>query len=70
MGTLLSHGMRAGLAGALHQVFVAGLPFLGLALLAALFIREVPLRRAVHAQPAGRRAEVDVSPSSTGAPAP
>jgi EmrB/QacA subfamily drug resistance transporter len=70
MGTLLSHGMHAGMAGALHQVFVAGLPFLGLALLAALFIREVPLRRAVQPQPAGRRVEVEVSPSSTGAPAP
>jgi EmrB/QacA subfamily drug resistance transporter len=39
-------GIRAGIADALHPVFVADLPFIAIALLAALLIREVPLRRA------------------------
>ena len=38
-------GIREALAAALHPVFVAGLPFIGLAFVAALMIREIPLRR-------------------------
>jgi EmrB/QacA subfamily drug resistance transporter len=42
-------GIRAGMADALHSVFVAGLPFMALAIVAALFIPEVPLRKTAHA---------------------
>ncbi|PZR67842.1 MAG: MFS transporter [Candidatus Dormiibacter spiritus] len=38
-------GIRAGMADALHPVFVVGVPFVGVALLASLFIRELPLRQ-------------------------
>lgn len=41
--------IRAGLAAALHTVFTAGLPFVVLAFVATLFIREIPLRRTAHA---------------------
>lgn len=41
-------GIREALAAAMHPVFVAGLPFVGLALVATLFIREIPLRRKVR----------------------
>ena len=40
--------IRAGIADALHTVFVAGLPFVLFAFVAALFIREIPLRRTAH----------------------
>ena len=33
------------MADALHQVYVAGLPFLAVALVATLLLREIPLRR-------------------------
>lgn len=48
--------VRAGLAAALHTVFTAGLPFVALAFVATLFIREIPLRRTVdaHADDAGK----------------
>ena len=36
--------VRAGLAASLHLVFVAGLPLMGLALILALLLKEVPLR--------------------------
>lgn len=42
--------IREALAAALHTVFVAALPFPLLALMAALFIAEIPLRRTAHAQ--------------------
>lgn len=41
--------MRLGLADALHDVFLVGAAILVLALLATLFLREVPLRRARQA---------------------
>jgi predicted MFS family arabinose efflux permease len=47
-------GIRAGMADALHPVFVVGAAFVFVALLAALFIREIPLRRA-SATASGRR---------------
>ncbi|HET7234703.1 MAG TPA: DHA2 family efflux MFS transporter permease subunit [Longimicrobium sp.] len=50
-------GIREALAAALHPVFVAGLPFIALAFVAALMIREVPLRRGAapaRTQEAGR----------------
>lgn len=57
--------VRVGMASALHQVYLAPLPFLALALLASLLLREVPLRRTVRpAQPAP--AEGGLAPSGTG----
>ena len=47
-------GIRHGLADALHPVFLAGVPILAIALIATLFIREVPLRQTAHVI-AGRR---------------
>ncbi len=40
--------VREGIADALHSVFVAGVPFVVFAFLAALFIRELPLRKTAH----------------------
>src|ERR671927_534616 len=37
-------GIREGLAAAMHPVFVAGLPIIAIALVATLFIKELPLR--------------------------
>ncbi|HXM56934.1 MAG TPA: MFS transporter, partial [Candidatus Dormibacteraeota bacterium] len=48
-------GIRAGMADALHQVYLAGIPFLALALLATLLLREVPLRRSSRPAPEARR---------------
>ena len=42
--------IRAGIADALHSVFVAGMPFILVAFLATIFIREIPLRRTTHAR--------------------
>jgi len=50
----IAAGIRHGLADALHPVFTAGLPIIGIALLATLFIRELPLRQTAHVT-AGRR---------------
>ena len=50
----IAMGIRHGLADALHPVFLAGLPILTVALIATLFIREVPLRQTAHVA-AGRR---------------
>ncbi len=44
----ITHGVQQGLADSLHTVFVWGLVPFVLALLAALFIKEVPLRDTVH----------------------
>ncbi len=53
--------IREGLAAALHTVFVAALPFPLLALAAALFIAEVPLRRTTHAErPPAEEAGIDL----------
>lgn len=46
--------LRTALAAALHPVFVAALPFVGLAFVAALFIREIPLRRSLAPEEAGK----------------
>ncbi len=48
--------IRHGLADALHPVFLAGVPILLVALIATLFIREVPLRQTAHVA-AGRRTD-------------
>ena len=37
-------GLREGLAAALHSVFLVGLAIIGIALVASIFIRELPLR--------------------------
>ncbi|HEX7241675.1 MAG TPA: MDR family MFS transporter [Longimicrobiaceae bacterium] len=47
--------LRESLAAALHPVFVAGLPFVALAVAATLLIREIPLRRTA-AEPAASEA--------------
>jgi hypothetical protein len=40
----------------MHPVFLVGLPIIIVALIATLFIREVPLRQTVHVE-AGRKAQ-------------
>ncbi len=64
--------MREALAAALHPVFVAALPFVAIAFVAALFIREIPLRRTVGPEPehAGREllAEMNQAGESDAAP--
>jgi MFS family permease len=42
-------GIRDGLSAALHPVFLAGIPFIAIALLASVLIPEVPLRRTASA---------------------
>jgi MFS family permease len=42
-------GIREALAAALHPVFVAGIPIIAMAFVAALFIRELPLRQVAYA---------------------
>jgi hypothetical protein len=42
-------GIREGLAAAMHPVFVAGLPIIAIALIATLFIKELPLRTVAFA---------------------
>ena len=43
-------GIREGLAAAMHPVFVAGLPIIAIALVATLFIKELPLRTIAFAE--------------------
>ncbi len=53
--------IREGLAAALQTVFVWSLPFPLLALAAALFIREIPLRRTAHtARPPAEEAGIEL----------
>jgi len=49
---LVAAGIRAGLSDALHNVFVVGLPFIAIALVASFLIREIPLRRTAHVEEA------------------
>ena len=58
-------GIRDGLAAALHPVFLAGIPFLAIALLASILIPEVPLRRAsgADAGDAGREVLAELAHS-------
>ena len=65
--TVLAHlppaiaaGIRHGLADAMHPVFLVGLPIIVVALIATLFIREVPLRQTAHVE-AGKRAPAATS---------
>ncbi len=53
---VIAIAIRHGLADALHPVFLAGVPILLVALIATLFIREVPLRQTAHVA-AGRRTD-------------
>jgi hypothetical protein len=48
--------VRAGLAASLHLVFVAGLPLMGLALILALLLKEVPLRSVSYVSAASEAA--------------
>jgi len=59
----IQDGIHAGMADALHQVYLAGLPFLGLALVATLLLREVPLRRSTRMEASARPAP---APAETG----
>lgn len=43
-------GIREGLAAAMHPVFVAGLPIIAIALVATLFIKDLPLRTIAFAE--------------------
>lgn len=60
--------LRESLAAALHPVFVAGLPFVGLAFLATLMIREIPLRRTTEPGPteAGREVLAELAQAGEG----
>jgi hypothetical protein len=50
--------VRAGLAASLHPVFVAGIPILAVAIIATLFLRELPLREVSNVEASqGERAE-------------
>lgn len=42
-------GIREGLAAAMHPVFLAGLPIIGVALVASILIKELPLRTTAFA---------------------
>jgi hypothetical protein len=44
----IAAAIRHGLADALHPVFMAGLPIIGIAFIATLFIKELPLRQTAH----------------------
>ncbi len=48
---VVADAVRQGLAERLHDVFLIGLPILGVVLLATFFIREIPLRGTTHAAP-------------------
>ncbi|MBV9455112.1 MAG: hypothetical protein JOZ19_13500 [Rubrobacter sp.] len=45
-------GIREGLAVAMHQVYVVGIPIVAVALIASLFIKELPLRTKAFADEA------------------
>lgn len=61
-------GIREALAAALHPVFVAALPFIGVAFVAAVLIREVPLRRTTAPTPedAGRGVLAEMAQAAPG----
>jgi EmrB/QacA subfamily drug resistance transporter len=59
--------VRSALAAALHSVYVAALPFIAIALLAVLFLREVPLRRTMHANAREAGKEILVEMNQAGA---
>ena len=59
--------VRAGIADSLHAVFVAGVPMVVLAFVAALFIREIPLRRTAHVTASEVGKEVLVELNQAGA---
>ena len=50
-------GIREGLAAAMHPVFVAGVPIIAVALVATLFIKELPLRTVAFADIEGGATE-------------
>jgi hypothetical protein len=54
--------IRHALADGLHPVFLAGIPIIAIALIATLFIHEVPLRTTAHVA-AGRRREAAAAPT-------
>jgi len=53
LSPVLAAGIRAGLADALHDVFLLGVPAMAIAFVATLLIREIPLRREAHVGGAG-----------------
>ena len=58
--------IRAGLSDALHDVFIAGLPLAVLALVAASFIKVVPLRTTIHSAQDGAREMLDTMSQTSG----
>jgi MFS family permease len=60
----VASGIREGLAAAMHPVFVAGLPIIGIAFFATLFIKELPLRTVAFADIASDAAEPGEAESS------
>ena len=60
----IAAGVQQGLADSLHTVFVWGLVPFAFALLAALFIKEVPLRDTVHTPDEAGRELLDTMSSS------
>ncbi|MEE1618998.1 MDR family MFS transporter [Brachybacterium sp. J153] len=51
--------IRAGMGDAMHGVFLTAVPFVVLALLLSLFVKQVPLRDTLHDAPSGRDAETE-----------
>ncbi len=60
--------VRQGLADQLHEVFLVGLPMVGLALVATLFIRVIPLSNAPHGAEEAGQELLDSMSQSTYAP--
>jgi hypothetical protein len=52
------HAIRAGLAATLHEVFLYGAAILVVALIASVFLNDVPLRGRVQQQPGEEGAPV------------
>ncbi|MEE1651670.1 MDR family MFS transporter [Brachybacterium sp. J144] len=51
--------IRAGMGDAMHGVFLTAVPFVVLALLLSLFVKQVPLRDTLHDAPSGEDAETE-----------
>ncbi|OYO01009.1 MFS transporter [Enemella evansiae] len=64
----IADAVRQGLADALHNTFLIGLPVGALALLATLFIKAVPLRDTVHTPTEAGREVLDSMNQTSGSP--
>lgn len=63
---VIADAIRHGLADSLHDVFLAALPLAGVALVATLLIRAIPLRDTVHSAEQAGRAELDAMAQTSG----